>query len=556
MDPPNTSETGLKSIILEELSKIGSSGPWLWKIFILCVTPNILNGFHVSSYVFLGALPDSYHCQVPELLDAGWTVEQMRNITAPGGTVEDQSCGIVNWNYTKLSRMDFEEAFYYTQENSRPATVPCRSHPNNYYYYDQEEGVSIVPEWDLVCENKVWRTTVQVGLSIGKFLGASLFGVISDKFGRKKAFMGGAGIYIISGFLTVFTKSYYLFLLGRIGLGSSASGLFYAAFTLLTENIAMKHRSWMSIMFTISYPIGMLFLTLFAYLLPQWRSLQLALVLPGLLLIVHCYFLDESPRWLVSKNREKKAYKIVFGKKPSVDLLFKSNKKVEEVPGAETEPPASTLMSKLKDSFREFAGLFSTWTLRKRIIICYFVWCVTSMSYYITAINADNLSANRYLYVAFTGLVDIPAYIIPIFILKYSGRRMSSFGLYLMAGLSLLAVLAVPKEQSSLIVAFAMFGRFGISAVYAVLTLHTAELFPTEIRNSALGTSSTMAHVGSMAAPYIVDLLGMIAWYIPTTICGISILMAGFLSLLQPETANRDLKDHVQQEEEEKKMTA
>lgn len=52
-----------------------------------------------------------------------------------------------------------------------------------------------------------------------------------------------------------------------------------------------------------------------------------------------------------------------------------------------------------------------------------------------------------------------------------------------------------------------MFGRFGISAVYAVLTLHTSEMFPTEIRNSAIGTSGTFAHMGSIAAPYIVDLL-------------------------------------------------
>lgn len=128
--------------------------------------------------------------------------------------------------------MDYDQALYAIQELPQPETISCRSRPQNYYHYEQEEGVSIVPEWDLVCENNVWRTTVQVGLSIGKFLGASLFGVISDKFGRKRAFVGGATVYIVSGFLTVFTKSYVLFLLGRIGLGSSASGLFYAAFTL------------------------------------------------------------------------------------------------------------------------------------------------------------------------------------------------------------------------------------------------------------------------------------------------------------------------------------
>lgn len=52
-----------------------------------------------------------------------------------------------------------------------------------------------------------------------------------------------------------------------------------------------------------------------------------------------------------------------------------------------------------------------------------------------------------------------------------------------------------------------MAGRFGITAVYSVVTLHTAEMFPTNIRNSALGTSSTSSHVGSIMAPYVVDFL-------------------------------------------------
>lgn len=62
-------------------------------------------------------------------------------------------------------------------------------------------------------------------------------------------------------------------------------------------------------------------------------------------------------------------------------------------------------------------------------------------------------------------------------------------------------------DSTTWIVCFAMLGRFGISATYSVLTLYTAELYPTEIRNSALGTCSTWAHVGSISAPYAVDFL-------------------------------------------------
>lgn len=111
-----------------------------------------------------------------------------------------------------------------------------------------------------------------------------------------------------------------------------------------------------------------------------------------------------------------------------------------------------------------------------------------------------------------------------------------------------------------------MLGRFGISATYSVVTLYAAELFPTEIRNSALGTCSTWAHVGSITAPYAVDILvskkififyfsfhiifffrkGPLGWYLPTTICGVCVLAAGLLTLLLPETGTRKLSDHIE----------
>lgn len=52
-----------------------------------------------------------------------------------------------------------------------------------------------------------------------------------------------------------------------------------------------------------------------------------------------------------------------------------------------------------------------------------------------------------------------------------------------------------------------------------------------------------MAHVGSISAPYIADMLGLVRWYFPTTICGVITIMAGLLVLLLPETEHVDLND-------------
>ena len=50
----------------------------------------------------------------------------------------------------------------------------------------------------------------------------------------------------------------------------------------------------------------------------------------------------------------------------------------------------------------------------------------------------------------------------------------------------------------------------GASMVFALAYLYTAELVPTAVRNVAVGAASTFARIGSMSAPYIVDLLGKV----------------------------------------------
>lgn len=91
----------------------------------------------------------------------------------------------------------------------------------------------------------------------------------------------------------------------------------------------------------------------------------------------------------------------------------------------------------------------------------------------------------------------------------------------------------------------ALFGRFCIASAFIVVILHTAELFPTEVRNTAIGMSSMCAHVGTLSSPYIVDFLGAVAWYIPTTICAVLSLAAGVMIMFLPETKNQKLMDKV-----------
>lgn len=51
-----------------------------------------------------------------------------------------------------------------------------------------------------------------------------------------------------------------------------------------------------------------------------------------------------------------------------------------------------------------------------------------------------------------------------------------------------------------------MLGKFGVTSAFAMLYVFTAELYPTLVRNMAVGIASMASRVGSIIAPYFVYL--------------------------------------------------
>ncbi len=54
----------------------------------------------------------------------------------------------------------------------------------------------------------------------------------------------------------------------------------------------------------------------------------------------------------------------------------------------------------------------------------------------------------------------------------------------------------------------AMIGKFAIAGSFALIYLYTAELFPTQIRNTGTGLSTIGARLGGILAPLILLLVG------------------------------------------------
>lgn len=67
------------------------------------------------------------------------------------------------------------------------------------------------------------------------------------------------------------------------------------------------------------------------------------------------------------------------------------------------------------------------------------------------ALNGDNITANRYIYVASNGVVEALAYLSTVPLLLYVGRKKATSGLFFASGILQLSLLAIPQGKLLLI---------------------------------------------------------------------------------------------------------
>ncbi|CAH1391239.1 unnamed protein product, partial [Nezara viridula] len=150
------------------------------------------------------------------------------------------------------------------------------------------------------------------------------------------------------------------------------------------------------------------------------------------------------------------------------------------------------------------------------------------------ALNGTNYEIDQRLYIGLNGIVDTPGFLLPIIFFTYFGRKSSGIALYTVSGIAMLVITVLPQGWP--IMCATLFGRLTGIAAYGIAMFYTVELFPTESRNTAVGSCLTMSQFGPLLAPYIVDILGKRFWWMPTVLCGCLALLGAFFLIFVPET--------------------
>lgn len=145
-------------------------------------------------------------------------------------------------------------------------------------------------------------------------------------------------------------------------------------------------------------------------------------------------------------------------------------------------------------------------------------------------------------------LLQIPGTIISIYTNKMLGRKITLISANCVTGISCLLIVVVPQSHVSHLT-LGCIGLWGTSISFATVYLYAGELFPTVLRNSGVGLSSTVARIGSMVAPFVATLSHNIAW-LPPVAFGTVPLIGACLCIILPDTKGKDLPDTLEEVEQ------
>lgn len=371
-------------------------------------------------------------------------------------------------------------------------------------------------------------SNVQLSFVLGSSLAATaaggvIFGLLSDRFGRRTVLQWTILCYSIGTFLSGFSPTLVTLLIFRIITGLGVGGEWATGQTYVGETFPAHVRGRYGAFMQTGAPIGVALASVIGgFVAPAigWRGAFFVSVLPALLVFFIRKKLPESDVWTLSRERR--------------------------AGGLDTEPSASA------DFARKLRLLFSH--SYRRIFILSLVLAIFDMSAYWFTYSwlPGYLQAERQfsmaksaVWVLVTQAGGFLGYFTFGFAADSLGRRpaYSIYGVIWALGLSMVTLMWGPIAAYPALILCCMFlvgfgtGMFG---GYGPLF---SELFPTDIRNTAMGSAFNLARGVQFLTPVI------IVWIAQSYGMAGGIFLAALFALLTgswiwvfPETKGKELE--------------
>ncbi|XP_036403099.1 solute carrier family 22 member 7-like [Megalops cyprinoides] len=509
-------------------------------IIALLFIPRIILPCHFLLHNFIAAEP-AHHCDISGLDDGGvfenLTQDQMLKVSIPAeedGTLS--SC-----------KMFSEPQLHLLHNSSSPAdasVVPCQ---NGWVYDTSTFASTLATEWDLICDRKGMNRATATIFFIGVMIGAVVFGILCDKYGRKSMLLVSYLLAIAFGLASPFSNSYIMFAVMRFFTGFGLTGISIISIVLSIEWVDVDHRAFIGVIGSMAWTVGNMLLAGVAYLVNGWRMLIVAVTTPLILAVITWWWIPESARWLIANGKAEKAYTFLekcakFNGKKEFSSKFKPQTLSEVVTVADENKNYSYL------------DLVRTPKMRKLTVITGIVWYGVASTYYGISLNITGFGLNTHLTHFIYGAIEVPAKLLIYLSLNKIGRKKSQAGTLILTGVCVAINIFLPKDMWYIRTIVAVLGKGLSEASFTCVFLYTTELYPTVVRQNGVGYTSFVARLGVSIAPLIMQLEDVWKLLPQVIICSVSI-SSGLLALLLPETHKMRLPETIEDIEEARKKS-
>ncbi|KAF1972128.1 general substrate transporter [Bimuria novae-zelandiae CBS 107.79] len=214
---------------------------------------------------------------------------------------------------------------------------------------------------------------------LGSILAVPIAPWFNQKYGRRWSIMVGSLVMCVGAILQGFSQHVAMYIIARMLLGVGIVFCIISGSSLIGELGHPKERPFLTSLFNASYFIGSIIAAAIAIKTVEikgnwsWRLPSLLQICPSLLQICTIFLLPESPRWLVSKDRDDEAFAILTKYHAEGDA---SSVLVQ----AEMAQIRSTIKLELENSKQSWMDMLRTAGMRRRVLIAVMMGLFTQMS--------------------------------------------------------------------------------------------------------------------------------------------------------------------------------
>ncbi len=390
---------------------------------------------------------------------------------------------------------------------------------------------------------------VVASILLGAAVGAGSAGPLSDSLGRRNLILIAGVLFAVGAVGAALAPNVPVLVLFRVVLGLAVGAAALTVPLYLSEIAPTEIRGAISSLNQLMITVGILAAYVANAILASagaWRWMFALALIPALVLLVGMYYMPETPRWLVSQDRDDEA-RDVLRRDRDEEAVEKEIRDIREVEEQEEGGLRELLASWVQPALIVAIGLaVFQQTIGINTIIYYAPTTLTNVGYGNEAVIYANL---------IIGVVNVGMTLVAIRLIDRAGRKslllIGLVGMVLSLAVLGFSSLLLPQPSHPLdpaaVITLACLAGFIISfagtwgpTVWVMLP----EVLPLRIRGTAMGIAIFLHWIANFAVsqtfPIFLDSFGPGITFLGYAIIGV--LAFFFVSALVTETKGRSLE--------------